>query len=65
MMIAVIPIMLLLILWSVYDIFKQDVDTKYKAMMTIAVVLLALLGIVLYWFVLRPMIKKETLVLKG
>lgn len=64
-MIAVIPIMLLLILWSVYDIFKQDVDTKYKAMMTIAVVLLALLGIVLYWFVLRPMIKKETLVLKG
>lgn len=65
MMIAVIPIMLLLILWSVYDIFKQDVDTKYKAMMTIAVVLLALLGIVLYWFVLRPMIKKETLVLKS
>ena len=65
MMIAVIPIMLLLILWSVYDIFKQDVDKKYKAMMTIAVVLLALLGIVLYWFVLRPMIKKETLVLKG
>jgi branched-subunit amino acid ABC-type transport system permease component len=65
MMIAVIPIMLLLILWSVYDIFKQDVDTKYKAMMTIAIVLLALLGIVLYWFVLRPMIKKETLVLKG
>ena len=48
-MIAVIPIMLLLILWSVYDIFKQDVDTKYKAMMTIAVVLLA----------------KGTLVLKG
>lgn len=65
MMIAVIPIMLLLILWTVYDIFKQDVDTKYKAMMTIAIVLLALLGIVLYWFVLRPMIKKETLVLKG
>lgn len=65
MMIAVIPIMLLLILWSVYDIFKQDVDKKYKVMMTIAVVLLALLGIVLYWFVLRPMIKKETLVLKG
>lgn len=65
MMIAVILIMLLLILWSVYDIFKQDVDTKYKAMMTIAVVLLALLGIVLYWFVLRPMIKKETLVLKS
>ena len=65
MMIAVIPIILLLILWSVYDIFKQDVDTKYKVMMTIAVVLLALLGIVLYWFVLRPMIKKETLVLKG
>ena len=65
MMIAVTPIMLLLILWSVYDIFKQDVDTKYKAMMTIAVVLLALLGIVLYWFVLRPMIKKETLVLKS
>ena len=64
-MIAVIPIMLLLILWSVYDIFKQDVDKKYKVMMTIAVVLLALLGIVLYWFVLRPMIKKETLVLKG
>ena len=65
MMIAVILIMLLLILWSVYDIFKQDVDTKYKVMMTIAVVLLALLGIVLYWFVLRPMIKKETLVLKS
>ncbi len=65
MMIAVIPIMLLLILWSVYDIFKQDVDKKYKVMMTIAVVLLALLGIVLYWFVLRPMIKKETLVLKS
>ena len=65
MMIAVIPIMLLLILWSVYDIFKQDVDKKYKVMMTIAVVLLALLGIVLYWFVLRPMIKKGTLVLKG
>ena len=65
MMIAVIPIMLLLIFWSVYDIFKQDVDTKYKVMMTIAVVLLALLGIVLYWFVLRPMIKKETLVLKS
>ena len=63
-MIAVIPIMLLFILWSVYDIFKQDVDTKYKAMMTIAVVLLALLGIILYWFVLRPMIKKGALVLK-
>ena len=49
----IVPFVLIgvfLILWSVYDIFKQSIDWKYKIMMTLVVCLFSLL---------RPAIKKR------
>ena len=41
-----------LILWSVYDIFKQSIDWKYKIMMTLVVCLFSIVGILVYWLLL-------------
>ena len=41
----IVPFVLIgvfLILWSVYDIFKQSIDWKYKIMMTLVVCLFSL-----------------------
>ena len=43
-----------LILWSVYDIFKQSIDI----MMTLVVCLFSIVGILVYWLLLRPAIKR-------
>ena len=53
----IVPFVLIgvfLILWSVYDIFKQSIDWKYKIMMTLVVCLFSIVGILVYWLLLRP-----------
>ena len=60
--VMIVPFVLIgvfLILWSVYDIFKQSIDWKYKIMMTLVVCLFSIVGILVYWLLLRPAIKKR------
>ena len=59
MIVPVVLIGVFLILWSVYDIFKQSIDWKYKIMMTLVVCLFSIVGILVYWLLLRPAIKKR------
>ena len=60
--VMIVPFVLIgvfLILWSVYDIFKQSIDWKYKIVMTLVVCLFSIVGILVYWLLLRPAIKKR------
>ena len=60
--VMIVPFVLIgvfLILWSVYDIFKQSIDWKYKIMMTLVVCVFSIVGILVYWLLLRPAIKKR------
>ena len=59
--VMIVPFVLVgvfLILWSVYDIFKQSIDWKYKIVMTLVVCLFSIVGILVYWLLLRPAIKR-------
>ena len=38
---------------------KQSIDWKYKIMMTLVVCLFSIVGILVYWLLLRPAIKKR------
>ena len=40
-------------------VFKQSIDWKYKIMMTLVVCLFSIVGILVYWLLLRPAIKKR------
>lgn len=58
MLVPFFPIAVFLMGWCIVDIIRQRIKNKYKIMLIVGVILLTIIGVLLYYLWIKPMIKK-------
>lgn len=58
MLVPFFPIAVFLMGWCIVDILRQRIHNKYKTMLIVGVILLTIIGVLLYFLWVKPMIKK-------
>lgn len=63
MFVALVPIAIFLIGWTVVDIVKQNILMKYKVVFIVGLVLLQLVGVLIYYCIVKRWIRDGRFVL--
>lgn len=58
MLIALAPIAIFLIGWTMVDILRQNILIKYKVAFIVGLLVLLLVGVVIYYCVVRRLIRE-------
>ena len=58
MFVALAPIAIFLISWTIVDILKQRILMKYKIIFIVGLLLLLLVGVLIYYCIVRRMIRE-------
>lgn len=58
MLIALAPIAIFLIGWTMVDILRQNILMKYKVAFIVGLLVLLLVGVVIYYCVVRRLIRE-------
>lgn len=58
MLIALAPIAIFLIGWTMVDILRQNILMKYKVVFIVGLLVLLLVGVVIYYCVVRRLIRE-------
>ena len=58
MLIALAPIAIFLIGWTMVDILRQNILMKYKVAFIIGLLVLLLVGVVIYYCIVRRLIRE-------
>lgn len=62
MLIALAPIAIFLIGWTMVDILRQNILMKYKVAFIVGLLVLLLVGVVIYYCIVRRLIREGRLV---